>query len=117
MSPTNGNHGASDAFSKHGAVELMLLRLAADSGSYDFDDFVVGGAVSEYGLDIGFFGGKKAGAQLSIGGEPKPVAGWAEVVAYGTDDADDALRFGIAIVGSGSIAIGALGGDKRRDPL
>ena len=58
----------------------------------EVSQFLVGRAVPERGLDVHRDFREKTGSDLADCGEPEPVAGAAETVAYGADEADHALR-------------------------
>jgi len=51
--------------------------------------FRVAAAASQYRSHVAFYVGKKAWAQLAVGGQPQPITGCAEMIADGVNEADD----------------------------
>src|SRR5207302_7921197 len=78
-------------------VDPMLELLVGDRLADRRRQLRVGGSVAERGLEIPFPGREEAGAELAVGGDADPVAGRAERLRDGVDEADLALPVGEAV--------------------
>src|ERR1700720_4259586 len=74
-----------------GLPDLVTLFLLPDPGRDEVADLDVRGAAAKQGLDVMLLDRKQTGAQMPLGGQPDPVANFAEGIADGGDDADAAL--------------------------
>src|SRR5947208_14234102 len=81
---------------KAGIVDLVLQLLVGDGEPDQLLEPLVGGAVAERRLQVPLAAGEEAGAELSVGGQPDPVARRAERLRHRIDEADLAGAVGEA---------------------
>ena len=80
-------HGAA-RLQETGVVDAVAGQFRGDGGPPSFGEFGVARARAQRAAQVGFFAGEQAVADLTVRGEPHPVAGSAERAGHGGDHAD-----------------------------
>jgi len=98
-------------------VQFVPFRFLAYRDADDFNDPISGKSLTKHCTQVGFLPGEKAGPQLPVGGDAEPVAAWAKMAAYRTDNPDLAGGPFILKMKGRAVALAALGPDKRSHSL
>src|SRR5579859_1808918 len=92
-SAADHRHAAVGAFEAF-VSDIVFQFLVPDGLAQCLRERFIGGTGAQNGAQIGFFGGEETGAKLPVGGQPDAVAGGAEWLADGVNEAN--LTYSVA---------------------